>query len=85
MTWSNWQFDHVITVCDRTEKACPVFPGKGTREYWPVDDPATAEGSDEERLATFREVRDYVEARVRGWLVERRYRPGRYLASGEGA
>jgi len=79
------EFGHVITVCDRDEKACLVFPGKGTREYWPVDDPATAEGSDEERLATFREVRDYVEARVRGWLVERRYRPGRYLASGEGA
>jgi arsenate reductase len=52
------QFDHVITVCDRTEKACPVFPGKGTREYWPLADLARAESSYEARLARFREVRD---------------------------
>ncbi len=69
------QFAHVITVCDRDEKACPVFPGKGTREYWPVDDPARAEGSFEERLVPFRGVRDYLEERIRRWLVERRYKP----------
>ncbi len=69
------EFAHVITVCDRDEKACLVFPGRGAREYWAVEDPAIAEGSNEERLATFREARDYVEARVRRWLVERRYRP----------
>jgi arsenate reductase (thioredoxin) len=77
------QFAHVITVCDRDEKACGVFPGKGTREYWPIADPATAEGSIEERLATFREVRDHLEARIRGWLRERNYRLVREL-SGKG-
>lgn len=74
------QFDHVITVCDRDEKACPVFPGKGTREYWPFDDPARAEESDDERLAAFRAVRDQIEARVRRWLLERRYKPVRELS-----
>jgi arsenate reductase (thioredoxin) len=69
------QFDHVITVCDRDEKACPVFPGKGTREYWPFADPARGEGSPDERLARFRELRDQIEARVRRWLVEQRYKP----------
>lgn len=78
------QFDHVITVCDRTEKACLVFPGKGTREYWPLADPARAEGSYEARLARFREVRDHIEARVRRWLEERRYKPVLEL-SGNGA
>ena len=69
------QFEHVITVCDRDEKACPVFPGRGLAKYWPLEDPARAEGSGEERLATFREVRDHIEARVRRWLLERRYKP----------
>jgi arsenate reductase len=69
------QFEHLITVCDRAEKECPMFPGVGAREYWPLDDPAKAEGSEEERLDTFREVRDRLEARVRRFLVERRYKP----------
>jgi arsenate reductase len=79
------EFAHVITVCDRDEKACLVFPGRGTREYWPVEDPATAEGSAEERLATFREVRDHVEARVRSWLLDQRYKPVRKLSGAESA
>ena len=79
------RFEYLITVCDRAEKECPMFPGVGAREYWPIDDPARAGGSAEERLVTFREVRDYIEARVRRWLVERRYKPvleltGRQLA-----
>jgi arsenate reductase len=32
------QFEFLITVCDRAEKECPMFPGVGTREYWPLDD-----------------------------------------------
>jgi len=69
------QFDHLITVCEQAEKACPMFPGKGAREYWPFADPARAEGGAEGRLAAFREVRDQIEERVRRWLVERRYKP----------
>ena len=65
-------FDYLITVCERDEKACPVLPGKGTREYWPFADPARVEGGDGERMAAFREVRDQIEARVRGWLESHR-------------
>lgn len=80
------EFTHVITVCDRDEKACAVFPGKGTREYWPMADPVTAEGSAEERLFAFREVRDHLEARIRSWLRERNYRPVHELSGvGTGA
>jgi hypothetical protein len=52
-----------------------MFPGRGTREYWPLDDPARAEGGREGRLDMFREARDYIETRVRRFLVERRYKP----------
>jgi arsenate reductase len=69
------RFEYLITVCDRAEKESPMFPGVGAREYWPLRDPARAEGSREERLDAFREARDHIEARVRRWLVERRYKP----------
>lgn len=69
------QFDYVITVCDRAERDCPLFPGRGAREFWPVEDPDRAEGSTEGRLVRFREVRDHIEARVRRFLVERNYKP----------
>ena len=69
------QFDYLITVCDKAERDCPMFPGKGTREYWPLADPARAEGGEADRLVVFREARDHVEGRVRRWLVERGYKP----------
>jgi arsenate reductase len=69
------QFDYVITVCDRAEKDCPLFPGRGAREFWPIDDPARAETTGDEHLTRFREARDYIEARVRRFLVERHYKP----------
>jgi hypothetical protein len=57
-----------------------MFPGVGTREYWPFTDPARVTGSREERLEAFREARDGIEARVHRWLVERRYKPVRKLS-----
>ncbi|MHB0857859.1 MAG: arsenate reductase ArsC [Anaerolineae bacterium] len=63
-------FGYLITVCDRAEKNCPIFPGVGQRQHWSIEDPAAFEGSDEEKAAKFREVRDQVEALVRAWIQE---------------
>lgn len=63
-------FGYLITVCSKAEDACPIFPGMGQRLHWPLDDPAAAEGTDDEKRAVFRRVRDEVEARVREWLSE---------------
>lgn len=52
------QFDYVITVCDHARESCPFFPGKAVRIHHSFDDPAAAMGSEEERLAVFRRVRD---------------------------
>jgi arsenate reductase len=49
-------FDFVITVCDQARQVCPVFPGVHESLHWGYEDPAAAEGSDEERLAAFRQV-----------------------------
>jgi arsenate reductase (thioredoxin) len=50
------QFDFVITVCDQARQSCPVFPGVHETLHWGYEDPAAAEGTEEERLAVFRRV-----------------------------
>ena len=61
---------YLITVCSNAEDKCPIMPLVGERIYWPLEDPAAFEGSDEERLAKFREVRDQVEQYVQTWTSE---------------
>jgi arsenate reductase (thioredoxin) len=64
-------WDYVITVCDSASERCPIFPRRTQRLHWSFEDPSRATGSDEERLAVFRQIRDQISARLRGWLVER--------------
>jgi arsenate reductase len=58
-------FTYVVTVCDNARRQCPIFPGNSIRLHWPLEDPAESVGTEDERLARFREVRDEVERRVR--------------------
>jgi arsenate reductase len=58
-------FDYVITVCDRANESCPIFPGQTERIHWSFDDPTAATGKDEERLRVFRQVRDAIQQRLR--------------------
>jgi arsenate reductase (thioredoxin) len=57
-------FLFVITVCDDAPEQCPVFPGALYQLHWSFDDPAGATGSDEEKLAVFRRVRDEIAEQV---------------------
>lgn len=52
------QFDSILTVCDNAKESCPILPGQATRLHHSFDDPAELRGSEEERLAMFRRVRD---------------------------
>jgi len=61
-------WDYVITVCDAANEACPVFPKKSSRLHWSFEDPSQATGSDDQRLAVFRRVRDQIERRIRDWI-----------------
>lgn len=61
---------YLVTVCANAEAKCPVLPGVSVREYWGFEDPAAFEGSDAEKLAKFREVRDQIEDRVRQFIHE---------------
>jgi arsenate reductase len=62
------RFDIVITVCDNARESCPIFPGAPERLHWSYPDPALAEGSHEERLRAFREVRDDMLRKLRSFL-----------------
>lgn len=62
-------FDRVITVCDRANETCPVFPGPVRRMHVGFDDPpklAANAATEEERLAHYRRVRDEIRAFVEG-------------------
>ena len=50
----------VVTVCGNADQACPIFPGQVNRHHWPFEDPAHASGTEEERRATFRRVRNEI-------------------------
>jgi arsenate reductase len=65
-------FGYVIIVCSKAESVCPVFPDPCIQMYWPFDDPEVAKGSEQEKLAKFREVRDEIEAKISQWLEEKR-------------
>jgi arsenate reductase (thioredoxin) len=63
-------FDYLITVCSDADERCPFFPGMGERLHWGFEDPAAVAGTEEEIVAKFREVRDQIDERIRGWLKE---------------
>ena len=57
-------FRYVITVCDNARETCPVFPSQTERVHWSLEDPAVVEGSEEERMAVFRRIRDRLRRRI---------------------
>jgi arsenate reductase len=62
--YSGESFDHVITVCDDANDACPTFPGPHRRLHWPLPDPAAATGTPEERYQAFLRTRDDIKRRI---------------------
>src|SRR5690242_21042053 len=62
-------FDAVITVCDQANEACPVFFGAKERLHWSFPDPSRAQGSEEQQLAVYRQVRDAIRERIERELL----------------
>ncbi len=62
---------HAIIVCAKAAEQCPsIYPFALEALRWPFPDPAAVEGSEEERLAAFREVYGAIRARIEEWLGE---------------
>ena len=62
-------WDFLIPVCEEACEACPYVPGARTVLRWSFDDPSAATGSEEERLAEFRRVRDELASQVHAFIA----------------
>jgi arsenate reductase len=60
--------DLVITVCDDAAENCPLWLGQGKVKHISFPDPAKATGTDEEKMAVFRQVRDDIREQVLRYL-----------------
>ncbi|MGB9844129.1 MAG: arsenate reductase ArsC [Caldisericia bacterium] len=54
------KFDYVVTVCDSAKENCPFFPGAKEYLHKSFEDPSSFEGSEQEKLNKFREIRDEI-------------------------
>ena len=59
---------YLVTVCDDAHERCPFIPGVEKRLHWSFPDPSRAAGSEDERVAAFRRVRDQIETRLEEWI-----------------
>ena len=64
-------FDFVLTVCDNAKESCPVFSAETVSLHQSFEDPAAIQGSEQERLAAFRRVRDQLRTYLRSFAKER--------------
>jgi len=64
----NVRFDVVITLCDQARDACPLFPGNAIKAHWDFEDPAAFEGTEEEKIAFFRKIRDAIGEHITRFL-----------------
>ena len=64
-------YGYVIAVCDEASQTCPIFPGLPTNLHWSFDDPSAFTGTDEEKLAKMRRVRDEIRRKIEEFIKER--------------
>ena len=64
------QADLLITLCGDARESCPVVPAKMEKRHWDLEDPARAEGTEEQVLAKFREIRDQIKKHVEQLVEE---------------
>jgi arsenate reductase len=59
-----------IIVCENAKNNCPsIYPNAVEVLYWPLDDPAAAEGTEDDRLEQFRAIRDAIDEKLQEWLA----------------
>lgn len=62
------ELDLVITVCDDAAESCPLWLGRGAKQHIGFIDPAEATGTEEEKMAVFRKVRDEIAKKIPAYL-----------------
>jgi len=70
--FTDMAFDYVITVCDHARENCPVFTGTVKEQlHMGFDDPAEAQGSEEEIYAEFIRIRDEIQEHFYAFYIEK--------------
>ncbi|MYL64924.1 arsenate reductase (thioredoxin) [Bacillus hwajinpoensis] len=64
--------DFVVTLCGDANDKCPMTPPHVKRDHWGFDDPAKAEGTEEEKWTFFQRIRDEIEERIARFAKEGR-------------
>lgn len=67
-------YSYIITVCQEADENCPapvIALGKH-KLHWGFPDPAKAQGSEEEIIAVFRDIRDQISRKIQAWIATRR-------------
>ena len=67
--------DLVVTVCGHADKHCPALPTTAKKLHWPLNDPAKAEGNEEDVMQVFRASRDDIKDRIKVLLAELQRQP----------
>ena len=63
-------YGYVITVCDEASaERCPIFPGLCQRLHWSFTDPSKFQGTDKEKLAKVREVKEEIKRALKEWIA----------------
>jgi len=63
------EIDIVITLCGDAAERCPVFPRAVQRLHWAIEDPAKAEGEEQDIINVFRKVRDSIEVCIKEFFT----------------
>lgn len=61
--------DLVVTLCGDAADKCPITPANVRREHWGFDDPAKAQGTDEEKWSVFQRVRDEIGKKIEMFAI----------------
>lgn len=63
-------FLYLITVCDDADKNYPTtWHGITNRTHWSFEDPAAFEGTEKQKIAKFRQVREQIDIKIKRWLA----------------
>lgn len=59
-------FDYVVMVCSNAAETCPFFPGGRVQVHHAFDDPASVDGTEEDKLIAFRKNRN----QINKWIID---------------
>lgn len=64
------KMDIIITLCSNAKESCPWMPPEIKRFHWPIQDPVSASGNEEEKMNEFRKTRDETKEKIAGFISD---------------